>query len=398
MAFGGSGVARIDDKVVFVPGTAPGETVTARIVSEKKNYSTARLVKVIEPSPHRTDTVCPFALRPESEITGAAPVCPGCSYQHIAYEEEVRIKDQQFREILKRQADLDPGICLPPQPSPEYMNYRNKITLHASVEEGQTALGYFMANNHSILDIPACPLACPAINSLLENAKSNPGFKHSLHDGMSVTFRHAENDETTYWRNKPPRNAKWLKEKTIIGQISSPLGSFFQVNPGCCDILISLAQKIITEAAPKNIIDIYCGTGLFSVAAAQKCQGKVIGLDSDPNAIKAAEYNAKQRSLDNCEFIASDADKTAQKVLKKVSPDESLLIVDPPRSGLGKKAIRNIEMSRIKTIVYISCAPDTLARDLKLLANTEYKVASSQLVDMFPRTSHFESITRLERK
>jgi tRNA/tmRNA/rRNA uracil-C5-methylase (TrmA/RlmC/RlmD family) len=388
IAFGGNGIGRIDGKVVFVPGTLPGENVKIKIISGKKNYSVAELEEIIKPSPHRITPSCPYIAR---------QICPGCSYRHADYDEEVRIKNSQFRDMLEKDADISPKICLPPVKSPKPDAYRNKITFHVSIEDGQCDLGYFMSDNRTILDIEQCPLANEKINNLLMELRSNKSFKHTLKDKMTVTFRHTENDGVSFWRNNPGKKESWLKENTILGSISVPKGSFFQVNPECADILISKVMEMTEKIKPEEVIDLYCGVGIFSIAASKNCSGKITGIDSNADGIEAARYNAKTRNLDNCEFIAERADRALGRTLKKIINPNSLLIVDPPRTGLDKTTATAIENSGIKSIIYISCAPDTLCRDLKNLIVSGYKVISSQMIDMFPRTSHFESVTFLER-
>jgi tRNA/tmRNA/rRNA uracil-C5-methylase (TrmA/RlmC/RlmD family) len=388
IAFGGNGVGRSNGKVVFVPGTLPGETVKTKIVSEKKNYSVGQIEEIIEASPDRIKPSCLFFEQ---------NICPGCSYRHVDYIKEVNIKNQQFMEMLERNSNINPEICLPPAQSPEPDAYRNKITLHASIEDGQCDLGYFMSDNNTVFDLDECPLANKNINGLLKELRSDKGFKHTLKDQMTLTFRHTENDGVVFWRNNPGKKESWLKEKTAFGNISVPRGSFFQINPKAADILTSTVAEIVNKTQPEDLIDLYCGVGIFSIAASKSRSGKIIGIDSNQDGIEAAKYNAKTRELDHCEFIAERADKALGKVLKKIKAAASMLIVDPPRTGLDKTSANAIEKSGIKSIIYISCAPDTLCRDLTKFLNSGYIVKSSQMIDMFPRTSHFESVTFLER-
>ena len=214
---------------------------------------------------------------------------------------------------------------------------------------------------------------------------------------MSLTLRHTESSGAVYWRNNPDKKDSWLRESTVLGMISVPKNGFFQINPFSRDILISGVSDILEKVKPAFVIDMYCGTGIFSITAALKNIEKVIGIDSDEATIKAAEYNVSSRNLGNCSFHAGDTGRAAAGVFKRTNPRNTLLIIDPPRGGIDGRTAEKIEQSGVKSIIYISCAPDTLGRDLKNISRYGYKIRSAQLIDMFPRTFHFESLTYLER-
>ena len=397
IVFGGNGIGRVKGKVFFIPGVLKNEIVLARKTAEKKNFSKALPIKIIKASPERIPPSCPLAILPDG--TGKTPrgFCPGCSYQHISYNEEIRIKENHFTSFISLNCPGSEKNILPPLPCPVNLNYRNKIVFKSQIDRGEVNLGYLMDDNQTVLDIPECPLANPEINKLLNELNKGPGFRHTLRDNMSLTFRHTENDGAVYWRNNPDKKDSWLKEKTVLGMISVPKNGFFQVNPCSRDILISKVSDILEKIKPGSVIDMYCGAGIFSIAAALKNIEKVIGIDSDEATIKAAEYNASTRNLKNCSFHAGDTGRMAADVFNKINPRDALLIIDPPRGGIDRRTAEGIERSGIKGIIYISCAPDTLGRDLKNILCYGYKIRSAQLIDMFPRTFHFESLTYLER-
>ncbi len=399
VAFGGDGVGHDESgKVVFVPGTLPGERIKALLVQEKDRYSRAELVRIITPSPQRITPACPYAIQPGTDNPGAPRFCPGCCYQHLAYSDELELKNSQFRDFLERQAGIDPAeVCKSPVPSPEELNYRNKIVLHAQGERDFMQLGYFLSDNSSVLDVEECPLAKKPINELLRKQRSQTGFFHTLRDRMTVTFRHTEHDGAILWRNQAKTNDKWLREETSLGTLAVPRGSFFQVNGSAAELLISEASSIIKRIAPDTVLDLFCGVGIFSFVAAKCGVKRVVGVDSDAGGITAAEYNAKQLKMKNCRFVRGDAAKNPDKFFRNVKGKSSLLLVDPPRKGLSQELIPCIEKNKMRYIIYISCAPDTLCRDLKELIKRGYRVKQTGLIDMFPRTSHFESVTLLEK-
>lgn len=386
VAFGGSGVGRYSGMVCFVPYTLPGETVRVRIIQERKSFIITELLQVLIPSPERIVPVCPFAGK----------VCPGCAYQHMQYECEVKIKDQQFRNFISRIANINPDIFRPPVKSDRELYYRNKMILHSSFDKEEKRLGYFMSDNHTILNIPHCPLASPAINAKLESLLKDPGFSHSLRDSMTVSFRETANEGVIFWRNSPPDKLSWLKEATACGNVSVPVGSFSQVNPFCRDSLMLTVADVLKAEKPATFIDLYCGSGLFSVVAATVGVPNIIGADLDGSGIKAAEYNLSRFNSKTTLVTGATAD-IMPGILKQIVPDKTLLAIDPPRSGLDATALNLLCQSHLKSIIYISCAPDILQRDLQALCSSGFRLESSGMIDMFPRTAHFETLTWLRR-
>ena len=394
--FGGAGMGHLGGKVVFVPGTIPGETVKIFVRSEKKDYINGKLTEILEASPDRIEPVCPFAVRPvKPGVTDS--FCPGCSYQHMNYAREAAEKNAQFLEMLSR-LELE-DVLEEPAVSEPCMGYRNKLTLHTSAESGIVKLGYFMEDNETVLDIPACPLARKEINEKLSALRADPGFSHTLKDKMTFTMRHTEADGVVCWRNKPGIKLKPLHEDSAAGRMLVPPGSFFQINRCGMDALIKEVIGIIDRTQPDNVIDLYCGTGLFSAAVAPRISGKITGIDCDPETIKTASQNAGKLAPGRCKFIAARADKVIRDILNgKTRNGRTLLITDPPRAGLDPKTRDAVAQTGPDGIIYISCAPDTLCRDLGFLLEASYKVTAARMVDMFPRTSHFESVTYLEKQ
>lgn len=389
VAFGGEGVAHIEDMVAFIPRVLPGEYIEAKIRKIKKDYIRANLVTVLEPSPSRIAPECKYFN-----------YCPGCAYSHADYRLEVAIKLDQLKHILKvenqtRAADI--ARVFPGESgSGARLAKRNKIVLHAAKERGETLLGY-VTGNGGVVDIECCLAAAPQINAELAAARNKAGFFHSLHDGMDVTFRYTENNGVLMWRNKPPRNISWLKEQMAFGPFSVPVGSFSQVNPSGAAALLELVKAELARKKADLVADVYCGSGLFGLQAALCGAARVIGIESDSSAVAAAKYNFKQYGFeDNSEFIASDAADAIGEIAAKMG-EHTLLIVDPPRGGMEGKVVGAIGESNIRRLIYISCNPSTLGRDLRRLAGYGFEAAQVAMVNMFPRSGHFEVFTVLER-
>jgi 23S rRNA (uracil1939-C5)-methyltransferase len=386
-AYRGKGVGKLPDgRVVFVPHTLPGELVAAEIVRRRKSFAEARLLAVLEPSPARIVPACPLS-----------GVCPGCCYQHVAYDTEVKLKQMQLASLLQRMAGVDPSVCRPPVASPRELAYRNKIELHAAAAGEASALGYFAEDNRTILDVKACLLAAEPIQGMLAGLRSDGAFMRSLPPQARLVLRWTGRNGPLHWLGRAAPGEDGLTEHTALGDLSVPRGSFFQVNPWAAGLLLARVEEQVAAIRPPSVIDLYCGAGVFAIAAARAGCANVVGVDSDAAAISAARDSAGRLGVGKAaRFLARPADAGLAAAQTPDGP-ATLLIVDPPRDGLLPGVLLEIGRRRFADVLYVSCAADTLARDVKRLAQHGYTVASSQLVDMFPRTAYFESVTRLRR-
>jgi tRNA/tmRNA/rRNA uracil-C5-methylase (TrmA/RlmC/RlmD family) len=379
VAFGGRGVGRHDGCVVFVAGVLGGERARVRITKARKRYAEGELLEVLKDSEQRCEPVCKYV-----------GLCPGCCYQHVEYAEEVRIKQRQLEDLLKRIGGLEDIEFRPPVGAPENLGYRNKLVLHAQRER---KLGYFGADNRTVVDIDECKLAVGPINEKLRALRSNIKYMKNLPPRARVTLRWTESDGVVYWVDRNS-GVERLVEKSPFGDMRVPRRSFYQVNPLAGALLLERVSDIIKESSPEYFVDLFCGVGLFAIAAAQAGVKHVLGVERQSMAVRAARQNARDNGV-RAEFIAADAEDIASDAFSKIDCTETTVIVDPPRDGLEKVLVEALIESRPREIIYVSCAPDTLARDLKMLVNGGYEVLDSQLIDMFPRTMHFESVTRL---
>ena len=385
VSYGGRGVGRADGCVVFVPGVISGERVSARITGVRKRFCEAELVEVLEPAAAREKPACPLA-----------GVCPGCSYQHVAYEEEVRIKQSQFADLLKRMGGVGGDICPPPFASPRPLGYRNKAVLHAGPLPEQV-LGYMGHDNRTILDVPACPLLVDALNARLAERRADADFMAAVKARTSVTLRWTEADGALAWHDAD-RGAGMLTESTPLGPLDVPRRAFFQVNPWVANPLLEYVIGLIKDTAPLYLLDLYCGVGLFALAAGKAGVRHVLGIEWQRAAIRAALRNGRRLDLHGLEFVVDRVRNCITDALEHVVPASTMVVLDPPRKGVAKSVLESLVRARPQTLVYISCAADTLARDIALLKAGGYKVTRAQLFDMFPRTAHFESVTVLSHR
>jgi 23S rRNA (uracil1939-C5)-methyltransferase len=342
VAFGGKGVAREQGKAVFVPYTIEGELVSAEIVREKKQFAQAELVEVKQSSPDRVEPQCPYFGR-----------CGGCAYQHISYEHQLAIKWRQVRDALQRIGKLKDIPMRPIIPSPEQYGYRNRITVHA--QDG--VIGFFRRDSHRLIDIEHCPISTDEVNRALIELRAQPYVR----DGH-YTLRASANARV-----------------------------FSQTN----DAVARALRDLVVDLVPPNqelLIDAYCGAGFFAKTLLEKFE-RVIGIDWDRFAIAAAKENAKEKET----YIAGDVETELKKVEAVRSTGPTTLIVDPPATGLSGDARKAIVDLAPTTLIYVSCNPPTLARDLRELQNN-FTIESVTPLDMFPQTAEIEVVVHFRKK
>jgi tRNA/tmRNA/rRNA uracil-C5-methylase (TrmA/RlmC/RlmD family) len=350
VAFGGKGVAREQGKAVFIPYTIEGELVSAEIVREKKQFAEADLVEVKESSPNRVAPQCPYFGR-----------CGGCVYQHIDYEHQLAIKWRQVCDALQRIGKLKDVPMRPIVPSPRQYAYRNRITVHA--QDG--VIGFFRRDSHRLIDIECCPISREEVNRALADLREQ---KH-LRDGH-YTLRTAS-------------------EPRVFSQIN--------------DEVAQALRDLIVDLVPPNqdlLIDAYCGAGFFAKALLDKFV-RVIGIDWDQFAIAAAKENAREKET----YIAGDVEDVKAAMSAAFASGDvqsqalgtsaaTTMIIDPPATGLTEGVRKAIVDLAPETLIYVSCNPPTLARDLKELQH-KFAINSVTPLDMFPQTAEIEVVVPL---
>jgi 23S rRNA (uracil1939-C5)-methyltransferase len=355
VAFGGKGVAREQGKAVFVPYTIEGELVSAEVVREKKQFAEAELAEVKESSPYRVGPQCQYFGR-----------CGGCAYQHISYEHQLAIKWRQVRDALRRIGKLNDIPMRPIVPSPRQYEYRNRITVHA--QDG--VIGFYRRDSHGLIDIEHCPIALEEVNRELAELRA----QSYVCDGHYALRARSE-----------PR-------------------VFSQTNDGVANALRDLIVDLV-QPNQELLIDAYCGAGFFAKALLGKFE-RVIAIDWDQFAIAAAKQNATDKET----YITGDVQEELQKV-GAVHPNRpagssnaqsrrlrsiasTTMIVDPPATGLSAPVRQAIIDLAPKMLIYVSCNPSTLARDLKDL-QARFTINSVTPLDMFPQTAEIEVLAHL---
>ena len=380
IAFGGDGVGRLPDgKVCFVPGALPGETVRAGITREAKSFARAEMIEVLDASPERREPDCPLA-----------GTCPGCVYRHASYECELEWKNRQFTDFLTRG---NPGAgdirFLPPLGAPSRNGCRNKLTFVC--ENG--AFCYRGFDNRTAVPVPDCLLGQSAIRELLATAE--PGD-----DGQKRTFRWTLHDGAMDSGSDAWRHITHLTDQLgPFGEFQVPKASFFQVNPEMSPKLAERVLTLLKETGAEQLLELYCGAGIFSILAAETIPGLTArAVELDKAAIEAARFNAAQHGVSaRCTFLAADAEEAFRTLASSCVPAKCCVLVDPPRTGLPASLSREIGQFGPRAVLYVSCGPDTLRRDADRLAEHGYVIRTAGMVDMFPATGHFESVTLFRR-
>jgi len=396
LAYGGDGIARVAGRVVFIPETVPGETVRVTVTQVKKNFARAAVLDVPSPSPFR---IAPCCRVPNSD-TGRACRVPGCVYDHLDYASELQAKQHQLEGFIRRLPTCAETPFLPPSASPQPLHYRNKMVLHAVAYGGTLRLGYRLEPSHSVLDISVCPLACSPINEALAVFRRSGAFRKTRAP-CDITFRHTPHDGTLVWRDDEqpvPLCDGLLTEASPAGPLRVPYNGFYQVNPAVGETLVRTVADWFSEApATPDLLDLYCGVGVFGLACMKAGAAHLTGIESGRAAVSAARQNASALGLKatfHCHALGQDRVDLSRLV---TAPERTACIVDPPRNGLAPGIAQTLTASGLSRIFYVSCDPATLARDLKTLLAGGYRITRAGLFDMFPRTAHFETLVELQR-
>lgn len=431
-----AGICHIDGCVVFVPGAIPGEVWEVKLLKVLKDRAYAKTQKLLSPSPSRISIDCSCFGK-----------CGGCDCLHISYEEELRFKLSRVNDCLERIAkqEIKAEAIIG---SEETYHYRNKAILAVGMIDGKAAAGFYRERSHQIIPVENCLLqdefshrACNAVMNFMNthgipayNEESGKGIvrhiftRRALHTDdrlLCIVARKGFGDKTQALidslRTACPEltgivlNINKTKGNTVLsgdfhtlwgkGMISDSLcgnrfdiapQAFFQINPPQAEKLYNKAVEYAELDKNMLAFDLYCGAGTISLCLAKQA-GKVIGAEIVPEAIENAKENAAQNGINNIEFICADAGDAAI-MLKERGLKPDVVVVDPPRKGMYEEAVEAVASMQPERIVYVSCDPATLARDILRYEALGYKLSKVTAVDMFPRTRHIECVALLLRK
>ncbi|MEJ2525365.1 MAG: 23S rRNA (uracil(1939)-C(5))-methyltransferase RlmD [Desulfuromonadales bacterium] len=413
---GGRGLGHHRGKAVFVPLTAPGDRVDCRVLREKSRYIEAELIEIVEPSPVRRDPPCPYFGD-----------CGGCQWQHLPYREQLAWKASLYTDQLVRSKVAETSQILPIVSSPEEWHYRNRVQFKCHRTTEGMAIGFYRAGSHFVVDTADCLLVRPEIGRVLQllreelPAAPRPDcipqvdvacgddgsvriILHVLPQARKVMRSWLETFADHYQLNTCLQSGRKDTLETLRGdgQLSYTVdhpeirllcgpGGFVQVNSRQNRRMVAELITRLNLQGTEDVVDLFCGMGNFSLPLARRA-AHVLGIEDYAPSIASARRNAFANRLHNSRFQVADAAAFGRYCGS--SPD--LIMLDPPRTG-SPRAMREILRLQPQRIVYISCEPSTLTRDLKLLVHGGYAVAWSQPFDLFPQTGHIESLTLLVR-
>lgn len=437
----GEGIAKIDNKYpIFIEGALKGEKVKVRIVKVNKNFAYGKLMEVLEASEERVNPPCAIYKR-----------CGGCKLQHASYKAQLDFKWDRVKDCVSKIGKLDPTIVKYPLGMENPWRYRNKVQLPIGLINGEVKIGFFAPRSHDIIDMESCLIqdeigdkVVKLTREWIEKFNIRPYNVDGEYDEKGIVrhimirrgfttnevmvvlvtngekLPHKEEFVDLMVKNIPGIksiiqniNSKktnvilGLESKTLWGEdtISDYIGdfrfnisplSFFQVNPIQTEVLYGKALEYANLTGNEEVFDAYCGTGTITLFLSQRAK-KVYGVEIIPQAIDNAWINAKENKVDNVEFFVGESEVVIPDLINKgVKAD--VVVVDPPRKGCDKKLLDAITNIDAKKIVYVSCDPSTLGRDLQVLEENGYKTLEVQPVDMFPNTAHIENVALLIKK
>lgn len=381
IGFRGDVVARTDDGLYFVAGGIPGETVIVEEIGRRGVYVDAVVREVLDPSPHRVAAPCPYYNK-----------CGGCQWQHIAYDKQLEFKQQIVRDQLQRKGQFDDPPVKPTIGMDDPWNYRNQARFSVDSRE-QGHLGFMTGQRKAFLRIDECMIMHSKINEVLGTLQGRAHVKHQLtvrygfNTGNLLVDPEVPNAEDVPFET----GDRYFREALLGREFRVFASSFFQTNTKQAERLAQLVIERLALTGEEVVVDAYCGVGAFALLIAENA-GYVIGIEVSAAALEDARHNAQ--GVDNVEFI-QEATEDALPAL--TDRDVDAVILDPSRKGCDRKVIVALEELAPPKVVYVSCDPGTLARDLKQLCAGKYDVVDVQPVDMFPQTYHTEVIATVER-
>lgn len=435
----GAGVAKVQGFPIFVPNALPEEKAQIKVTRVKKGFAFGRLIELKEESPHRTDAPCPIYKQ-----------CGGRQLQHMTYEGQLLFKQKQVKDVLERigKLDLSKVIVHPTLGMEDPWNYRNKAQVPVGEREGGLVAGFYQQRSHDIIDMSACLIQqskndeavqavkdiCSSYGVKAYNEERHKGWlrhimvrygvvtgemmivfitrtsdfphKAKIIEDITAQFPHVKSIVQNINPNKTnvifgnETNVIWGEEYIydLIGDVKFAISarSFYQVNPEQTKVLYDKALEYAEPQGEETVIDAYCGIGTISLFLAKQAK-KVYGVEIVPEAIEDAKRNAELNGITNAEFAVGEAETVIPKWYKEGITADTL-VVDPPRKGCDEALLRTIIDMKPKRVVYVSCNPGTLARDLRVLEDGGYQTLEVRPVDMFPHTNHVECCALLVLK
>ena len=384
VAFGGDGVAKVSDLVLFVPFTVDGDEAEVEITAVRKRYARGRLVRLVAPSPYRIPPACPYHAD-----------CGGCRMQHIDYGHQLELKRRQVEEIFKRIAALSQPPIASLIPCPRPFGWRGKAEFHlAGGRGGQLRTGLMAPASHELIEVERCGIAEETIN------RKYRAFCEALRSGEIQV----SGERQVIWSDEPGEPPTMIfsgsgrppdVERLVLGRrLTVPGRGFFQANVALVGELVAQVVGMCGLTGRETVIDAYGGSGLFSLFLGPRA-GRLFGIEGEREAIRCAGINLRRERLSQAEFLQGDVADILRDEFASCRKTADVIVLDPPRDGCGDGVLEGVAALHPERIVYVSCNPATLARDVRLLAGHGYGLRLLQPLDMFPQTAHIEVVALL---
>lgn len=384
IALSGDGIAREEGVVFFVEGALPGEKVKAQITKVEKNLVRARALDILEASPHRTKPRCPHF-----------GTCGGCVFQHLSYEAQLEVKRRELEQMFAHLGGFDSVSVEPVIPSPKPFHYRNTVALTVRRQSGKCFLGFIGRDNQTFIPIDECPIAEEKLNSLIPRTRQ--AFdefvpEQKKHKTSQIVVRVGRRDQFYTSIKKDPQSAAFLTAEVNQKEFWFAGFSFFQTNFSVLEDFVRTVREMLGPGKDKTLLDLYCGVGLFALCFASEYR-EAIGVEESEDTIRLAGQNAERNGVGNARFMSARTEDWLKD--GKLDQRPFHVVLDPPRVGMKKEAVEALlSIDGIERLVYVSCDPATLIRDLRLLA-PRFKIERVKPIDMFPQTRHLETVVLL---
>ena len=402
LIYGGDGLSRHQGKVVFVPYSAPGDRLLIRSVREKKNYTRGEIVKILLKGPGRSHPICPHFGK-----------CGGCQWQHLEYPQQLQVKEQILREIFHHRFPYTRNLPIRMTACPTPYAYRSRARVQIRNSSSGISVGFFRSGSHTVEAIEFCPLLRAPLNRALHFLRQAQPDDEIIEDVLECDI--ASSYEEGLWTAAPVRdagkakNARQLpkdiarkKEVVLKRKVGGFLyrtaaSMFFQANDFLISELVRLVRELAEGIRPDVALDLFAGVGLFTLPLSGHFKS-VIAIESSLLASQFCRDNAWNAGIDNIQIVCAEVAQWMGSIGPEKLGKIDLILLDPPRSGAGTMVMEKIRTLSPQTILYVSCDPQTLSRDLYCIPFEEYRIDRIEGLDMFPQTYHFETVVRLTRR
>jgi 23S rRNA (uracil1939-C5)-methyltransferase len=400
LVYGGDGLGRHKGKVIFVPFSVPGDHLLVCPVEERKNFLRAKIVKIIQPAPSRTIPLCPYFSK-----------CGGCHWQQMNYDVQVEAKQRILEETFHHKFPETRGLPIGMRACSHPFGYRSRARIQLRGAGPGASAGFFRCGSHSIEDIETCPLFRDTLNEALSALRQFRLKAETDKSAQEMDIACSAEEDTWATISTEPENHEGIspilgkrKSNEVIlhkkaGEFNYSVTAsvFFQANDFMISELVQLVGNSIKDSGKISALDLFAGAGLFSLPLARQFEN-VTAVENAPDSCRFCSTNASAAGFNNLQIVCSDVSEWMHsEETKRNTKAFDLILLDPPRTGAGPEIIKKIIEWSPKTILYVSCDPQTLARDLSSISQDKYKIDLIEGLDMFPQTYHFETVVRLTR-